>query len=134
MPATTGANFLLYVENSGSPGTYRKLGGQRDTAMQRTVDEVNLTSKDSAGWHEGAPVIRNWGARATIVIDETDAAYGDLETAFTNLTKPNVRITTPAGNNYTGAATVTELSLDGPYNDAFICTVVLKGSGVLTKS
>ena len=133
--ATSGLNFLLQIEDSGMAGTYVTLGGQRSTTMNRTTEEADATAKDTApGWFENVPTFRRWTFEAEGVTDETDAALGDLETAWLNNTQVNVRISTPASNTYTGAATVSDLSLDGAHDDVFSYSVSLAGTAALTKA
>lgn len=133
MPPVSGLNFKLAIENPASPGTYRTLLGQRTTGMPRSHDEADATSKDSSGWHEGIPVIKNWSMDVEGLYIDADPPWLDLETHFTNGTQPNVRITTPAGNTYTGKATIVDMSLDGPHDDVMTYSLSLRGSGVLTK-
>lgn len=134
MPApVSGLTFLLKIENSGSPGTYRTLGGQITTALNRQTSEADATTKDSAGWHEGQPVIREATVDAEAMLLEGDAAWGDLETAWMNNTQPKAQIVTPAGHTYTGTVTVTKIDITGPHDNLCKYTTALKYSGVLTK-
>jgi len=56
MAGVSGVTFLIQV-NTGtetSP-TWTAVGGQRGATLNRSVDEADVTSKDSLGWHEGLP-------------------------------------------------------------------------------
>ena len=134
MPPVSGVAMLLRVENPGSPGTYRTLAGQRNAKLNRSTDEADATSKDSSGWHEGLPVIRNWSIEADALLIEGDAAYGDLETAWQNNTRLNVRVVMPNAQTYTGLATITDFPIEGPHDDLATIAVTLVGSGALTKA
>ena len=130
--ADTGLTFLLSVDEGGA--VYNTLGGQRSTGFERTTDEADATDKDSGEWHEGIPTTRNWVFNADGVLEEGDTAYGDLEDAWMNNVQISVRITTPGGSTYTGTATVTQLNLDGPYDDVLSYSVTLQGTAALVKA
>lgn len=128
---TTGATFVLKVYDGG---TYNTLAGQRSTTLNRGTDEADATDKDSSEYHEGLPTIRNWSFDASGIVEEADTALVDLEDAWTNNTKIQVQIETPAGNTYTGEATVTQLNYEGPHDDVLSYSVSLVGSGSLVKA
>lgn len=132
MPAKTGQDFVLEVDDGG--GTYNKLAGQRSTTLNRSTDEADTTSKDSSEFHEGLPTIRSWSMDVEAILMENDTALGDLEDAWTNNNKISVRITTPAGNTYTGDAIVTDFNWDGPHDDVMTASITLTGADSLTKA
>lgn len=117
----------------GTP-SWQTLGGQRDAQLQRTVDEVNLTSKDSSGWHDGAPVIRNVRITAGHLAIESGAALQALDYVYTNQAKVHVQLATPAGNTYTGVGTLAQWNFDGPYTDGLTGSCEVMIAGVLTKA
>jgi len=133
MPAVTGVTFLIQV-NTGtetSP-TWTAVGGQRGATLNRSVDEADVTSKGSLGWHEGIPTIKTWSIDFDGLVVEDDAAYKLLEAAYMDGEILQVEVVTPAGNKYSGNAFLTDFSIDAPYDDAMTYSGTLQGTGPLT--
>lgn len=128
----TGAISAVDVTR-GTP-VWQTLGGQRDAQLQRTTDEANLTSKDSGGWHDGAPTIRNVRLTAAVLAIEDNAALLALENAYLNQIPVHVQMATPAGNTYSGAGVLSQWNFDGPYTDALTASCEVTVEGILTKA
>lgn len=137
VPLLTGSNFTgnLTLTIVALSTTFTTLGGQRNATLNRGNEETDTTSKDSAGWHEGQPIIRSWGLETDILHLQSpvDASFTALESAFLNRRLVHVQVLTPAGNTYTGVATIADLPLEGPHDDVLTGSLSLQGSGVLTK-
>jgi len=132
MPAVTGVTFLIQV-NTGTESnpTWTAVGGQRGATLNRSVDEADVTSKESLGWHEGLPTIKNWSIDFDGLVVEDDEAYKLLEAAYMESEILQVQVTTPAGNKYSGKAFLTDFPIDAPYDDAMTYTGTLQGTGPL---
>jgi len=132
MPAVTGVTFVIQV-NTGTETApeWKSVAGQRGANLNRSVDEADLTSKDSLGWHEGAPTIKNWSIDFDGLVVEDDEAYKLLEAAYMESEILQVQVTTPAGNKYSGKAFLTDFPIDAPYDDAMTYTGTLQGTGPL---
>lgn len=124
----------LVVTIAAGTTEFNTVAGQRGASMPRTMDEIDSTNKDSSGWHEGIPSIRNWSLEFDNLIIENGEALEALEAAYITVRKVHVRMQTPAGHTYTGIATLTEFNWSGPHDDVFAATGSLKGSGDLTKA
>lgn len=134
MAGASGVDFIVQV-NTGTPVSpvWTTVGGQRNATLNRSMDEEDRTTKDSSGWHEGEPSIRHWSIDFDALLLESDAGYAELEDAYNNKEKVHVRVRTPAGNTYTGYAILTDLTMEGPMEEATI-SGTLTGSGALTKA
>ena len=135
MPAVTGVDFLIQV-NTGTEATptWTTVAGQQNATLNREVDEADITSKDSDGWYEGLPTIRNWSIDFDGLIVEDDTGYKALEDAYMNNEILQVQIVTPVGNKYTGKAYLTDFPIEAPYDDAATYSGTLQGTGPLTKT
>lgn len=135
MPAVTGVDFLIQV-NTGAEATptWTTVAGQRGATLNRETDEVDVTSKDSNGWYEGMPTIRNWSIEAEGLLVQDDTAYARLEQAYMNNEIVQVQLITPSGTKYTGKAYITDFPIEAPYDDAATYSVTLQGTGPLTKA
>lgn len=135
MPAVTGVDFLIQV-NTGTDTapTWTTVAGQQNATLKRKADEADITSKDSDGWYEGLPTIKNWSIDFDGLLVEDDAGYQALEDAYLNDKILQVQLLTPAGNKYTGKAYLTDFPIDAPYDDAATYSGTLQGTGPLTKT
>lgn len=134
MPGVSGVDFVVQV-NTGTEAApiWTTVGGQRNATLHRTTDTINLTTKDSNGWEENEPTIRHWSIDFDALLLEDDAGYAALEDAYDNKKQLQVQVLTPAGNKYTGKATLADLTAEGPMEEATI-SGTLTGSGPLTKT
>ena len=127
---TTG-DLSVQITNPGP--TYVLLGGQRNAKLNRSTDEADATSKDSAGWHEGLPVIRNWSIESDQLVLESDAAYLALEKAYLNKARVHIQAAMPSGSVYNGIGSLTDFPMEGPHDDLLSGSCTIMGSGALTK-
>lgn len=134
MPAVTGVDFLIKV-NTGTEASpvWTAVAGQRNATLNLSMSEVDTTSKDSGGWHEGLASIRSWSIDFDSLLIEDDAGLAELENAFMNQEQVQVQLATPAGYTYTGKATLTDFSYDMPYEGEATASGTLTGTGALTK-
>lgn len=135
MPAVSGVDFIVQV-NTGTEAApvWTAVGGQRGATLNMGTDEIDTTSKDSAGWHEGLPSIRNWSLDFDALLIQGDAGLTALENMFMNHTQVQVRLSTPSAATYTGKATLTDFSYEGPHDGEATASGSLTGTGALTKA
>lgn len=135
MPAVSGVSFIVQV-NTGTDAApvWTAVGGQREATLNMSTDEIDTTSKDSQGWHEGLPSLRNWSLDFDALLIQGDAGLEALENAFMNQTQVQVRLATPSGATYTGKATLTDFSYEAPYDGEATASGSLTGTGALTKA
>lgn len=95
----------------------------------------DTSSKDSAGWKEGAEGQKSWSMSAEGYFAE-DASYGysDLFTAFKDRTKLTVTYTTDETGDleYSGDCYITSLTRSDGMEDSTTFSVSLEGTGPVT--
>lgn len=133
----TGVKFLVYAQTgtdatTGAP-ILTRIAGQRGATLNRSVDTVDVTSKDSAGWRQYEYGIGDWSIDFDGLLVETDTAFKALEDALMNKTKLVVRFETEAGNKYEGTALLTDFPIEGPYDGEATYSGTLTGDGAPTK-
>ncbi|PEJ37275.1 phage major tail protein, TP901-1 family [Bacillus pseudomycoides] len=129
MAKMTGMKCKVYIEDAT---TGKLLAGQRNATLSRSAETVDATSKDTAGfWKENLSGFKEWSIDCDGAFIESDAAYGLLETAFLNSENVNVYIELPSGTKYKGNCTITDFSLEFPYDDIVTYSISLQGSGAL---
>jgi TP901-1 family phage major tail protein len=128
MAEQSGSFITLHVEDSGVPGTYNQVGGQRDMTLGATRSEIDVSSKDD-------PAEKTLPGRLTeevtldaVYIDD-DAALADLKTAVDDGTQVLLRWHLSGVAQKQATATVLEYSLQAPDQDAAVVSLRLKISG-----
>ncbi len=128
-----GIDFVLKV-NTGTVEipVYSILAGQRGATLNRSVDTMDVTTKDSSNWKEFLPSIGEWSIDADGLVVDSDEAFTKLESYFMSRDKLLVELTTPGGKTYQGNVIITDFPIELPYDDAVTYSVKLTGTGVLT--
>lgn len=117
-----------------TPQNWTTVGGGRGATLNRSTTTGDATSKDSNAWSEEIPVIREWSIDFDGLLLEGDSALTAVENAFINNYKLNVRVQTPAGNTYTGSATLSDFNFEGPHDDIAMANGTFASAGALTKA
>lgn len=133
MPAVSGISFIIQVETT-TPGTYTTIGGKRGATLNIGRSTADATSSDSSGWDEHVITNGNWSIDEDGVLLDSDVAYKKIEDAILNGTGVKVQVQMPSGAKYTGNATPTDLSAEGPHDDVSSVSITLTGNGALTKT
>jgi TP901-1 family phage major tail protein len=129
MGKITGMKVKLFILEAGS-GTV--LAGQRNASLGRSAESIDATSKDTEGfWNESLPGFKSYTIDADGAYVESDTAYEALETAFLNSENVDVYLEMPSGKRYEGNCTITDFSLDLPYDDLVTYSISLQGNGAL---
>ena len=112
--------------------TGKVLAGQRNATLNRSAESIDATSKDTAGfWKESVAGFKEFSIEADGAFVESDVAYGLLETAFLNSENVDIYLELPSGTKYEGNATITDFSLEAPYDDLVTYSLSLQGNGAL---
>jgi TP901-1 family phage major tail protein len=141
MALINGTDLILKVGTSDS--TEVIVAHATNCSLELSMDERDITSKDSAGWKEIAGGLRNWSISTDALYDATD--LGATKTDFVALfdlvdarTKIYVEFTilSPATGDYiyTGEGYVTSLSLSGGVEDTATYSCSITGTGDLDKA
>lgn len=129
MAKMTGMKCKVYIEDAL---TGKLLAGQKNATLSRSAETIDATSKDTAGfWKESLAGFKEWSIDCDGAFIESDVAYGLLETAFINSENVVVYIELPSGTKYKGETTITDFSLEFPYDDLVTYSISLQGSGAL---
>jgi TP901-1 family phage major tail protein len=100
-------------------------------------DVFEITSKDSNGWKEIKPGLRNWSISGEFRFAE-DATYGfdDLFAVLDGRTSVAIKFTsnTSQDDYYHGTAYLTSLEMSAEMEDAQGFSATFEGSGALTES
>lgn len=130
MAKISGMKVKLFIKDAT---TGQVLAGQRNATLNRSAESIDATSKDTAGfWTESLQGFKSWSIDADGAFVESDVAYELLETAFLNSENVDVYLELPSGTKYEGNATITDFSLEAPYDDLVTYSISLQGSGALT--
>ncbi|MFI8708477.1 phage major tail protein, TP901-1 family [Bacillus sp. NPDC077411] len=129
MAKMTGMKCKVFIEDAT---TGKLLAGQRNATLSRSAETIDATSKDTLGfWKESLAGFKEWSIDCDGAFIESDTAYGLLETAFMNSENVVVYIELPSGTKYKGETTITDFSLEFPYDDLVTYSISLQGSGAL---
>jgi TP901-1 family phage major tail protein len=129
MSKITGMKCKVYIEDAS---TGKILAGQRNATLSRSAESIDATSKDTEGfWKESLAGFKEWSIDCDGAFVQDDAAYNILETKFINSENVNVYIELPSGTKYKGNTTITDFSLEMPYDDLVTYSISLQGSGAL---
>ncbi|MDT2261589.1 phage major tail protein, TP901-1 family [Paenibacillus larvae] len=112
-----GMKCKLFVGSAKEKG--KILAGQRSATISRSAETIDATSKDTEGyWKESLQGFKEWSIDADGVFVESDQAYKELEDAWLNSENVKIYIELPSGRRYAGEATITDASLEMPYDDS----------------
>jgi TP901-1 family phage major tail protein len=129
MSKISGMKVKLFVKDAT---TGKILAGQRNATLNRSAETIDATSKDSEGhWQESIAGFKSYSIDADGAFVQDDVAYKILETAFLNSENVDVYLEMPSGIRYEGNATITDLSLEVPYDDLVSYSISLQGNGPL---
>lgn len=126
----SGMKVKLFIKDAT---TGQVLAGQRNATLNRSAESIDATSKDTEGfWQESLQGFKSFSIDADGAFVQDDAAYQILETAFLNSENVDAYIEMPSGTKYEGNCTITDFSLEFPYDDLVTYSISLQGSGALS--
>lgn len=129
MGKVSGMKVKLYIMEAG---TGKVLAGQRNATLNRSAETIDATSKDTEGfWTESLQGFKSFSIDADGAFVESDEAYASLEAAFVNSENVDVYLEMPSGTKYKGNCTITDFSLEFPYDDLTTYSLSLQGNGAL---
>lgn len=125
-----GLDVLVSVE-TGVPGTFTTVGGQRGATLNRSAETIDVTNKVGDGWKESVTGFKEWSMDCDGLYVVDDAAFTALETAFLAGTAVNIKISNGSDINYSGEAVITDFPIEAPYDDVATYSVSFTGTGAL---
>ena len=131
--ACVGKDFLLYV-NGGTAVTpeWMLIGGQRSASLSRSADEIDVSNKVSNGWKAVKAGLRKWSIDLGSLVILSDTGLAILENAFMAGAEINTKLLYPDGSYQTGWGSLTDFSLDTPYDGEATIKGTIGGNGALS--
>jgi len=131
--ATAGREYTLYV-NTGTAilPTWVKVGGQRNSPLNQSADEIDVSSKSSGGYGATIPGIKKWDISLDALAISDDPGIVVVEQAYDESAQLNIKFERPDLKAKIGWCTVTEFSLDVGHDAEATISGTLNGVGPLT--
>lgn len=137
-----GTDLLLKVGSSNSNEVV--VAFATSCSLEISMDEIDQTNKDSAGWKQIIGGLRSWSVSADALYqneaETSKKAFTDFWDNIENRSKVYVELTITGASSadsnkyYHGEAYVTSLSVNGGTEDQSTFSVSLTGSGALTEA
>lgn len=137
-----GTDLILRV--GGTSSNDNPIAFATSCSLEVSMDEIDQTNKDSAGWKSIIGGLRSWSVSSDALYqNEAEASrtgFIELWDKIENRTKVYVELTVTSASSadsnkyYHGEAYVTSLSVNGGTEDQATYSVSLTGSGVLTEA
>ena len=131
--AVAGKDILLCVFDS-TGANLLAIAGQQGLTINRSADTIEITSKDTTGgWKGYLAGMKEWSIDNDGLYVASDAAHQALSTAFQNGDPVCIKVynTKAKKGLFGGLASVTEYTLEAPYDDAMTYSITLSGMGGL---
>lgn len=138
MAAQKGKELLLKIHDGSSSyddANYVVIGGMNTNKISYSGEQIDITSKDSAGFKESLEGAGNVSISITgngVFLD--DASFQRIHDHFIAQTHPESKIIVPDFVEYTGKFEIESLGLNGDSNTAITYEIGLKSSGPVTVS
>lgn len=132
--AVAGKDVLIAIWDS-TGANILAIGGQQSLSLKRTAETNEVKSKDTeSGWSAAVAGMKSWSIDTGGVYVASDAAHQILGEAFENGDNVCVKIYNRKASKgmFGGIATITDYSIDAPYDDSMTYSCTLQGVGKLT--
>lgn len=133
MAPQAGIDFLLKVEDSGTPGTYLTIGGLRSKSLSFNNEAIDVTSHDSSEWKE---LLDGKGIKSMSVSGSGVFTNSSAETQIRNDliagTLRKFKLFDGAGNTFEAIFKITSLEYGGEYNAEQNWSISLESSGAVS--
>lgn len=131
--AVAGKDILLCVFDS-TGANLLAIAGQQGLTINRSADTIEITSKDTTGgWKGYIAGMKEWSIDNDGLYVASDAAHRALSEAFTNGDPVCIKVINSKTKKgmFGGLASITEYTLEAPYDDAMTYSITLSGMGGL---
>lgn len=132
--ATVGKDFLIYVNTGKTEAapTWTVVGGQRNSKLNLTADEIDVSDKTTGGWGAKLAGTRNWSFELSGLVMLNDDGVAALQGLFMAGKLAHVKFEYPDKSYQTGWAAITNFSYDTPHDGAATLSGTLSGNGALS--
>ena len=131
--AVAGKDILLCVFDS-TGANLLAIAGQQGLTINRSADTIEITSKDTTGgWKGYLAGMKEWSIDNDGLYVASDEAHQALSKAFTNGDPVCIKVINSKTKKgmFGGLASITEYTLEAPYDDAMTYSITLSGMGGL---
>lgn len=131
--AIAGKDILLAIFNSDG-SKLLAISGQQGLTINRTKDSIEITSKDTVGgWKSKIAGMKEWSIDNDGIYIADDESHKMLSNAFENDTPLCIKVVNLKKQEgmFGGLATLTDYSLEAPYDDSMTYSISLEGMGAL---
>lgn len=127
---TAGFNCILYAESTTPPN--QVIAKARDVELSANGEVIDISTRDSDGWKEHIPGLKEWELSMDELWVATDTALQALRSAFLNSTLLYVKIVDAGGYGFSGSGYLTSMKRGEPLTGAVSFPCTLKGTGALS--
>ena len=129
-----GKDFLLYINTgSATKPIWTLIGGQRNSSLGRTAEEIDVSHKTSGGWGAKKAGMRAWSVDLEAIVVLSNVGLQYLEEAFMEGKEVNIRQEYPDNTYQEGWGSLTDYSQDTPHDAEATIKGTISGNGALSK-
>jgi len=130
--ATAGKNIIISIWNAAGTSLLA-IKGQKSLKLNRKADSIDITTKDDDDWKAKMAGMKEWGLDTDGIYVMSDESHRELSKAFEESSPVLIKITNKKTktNMFGGLASITDYSLEAPYDDAMTYSISLEGMGRL---
>lgn len=130
--ATAGKNVIISIWNA-TGSKLLAIKGQKSLKLNRKADSIDITTKDDADWKSKMAGMKEWSLDTDGIYVTSDESHRELSAAFENSNPVLLKITNKktASDMFGGLASITDYSVEAPYDDAMTYSLSLEGMGKL---
>ena len=131
--AIAGKDILLAIFDPTGTNLWA-ISGQQSLTINRTADSIETSSKDTAGgWKSKITGMKEWSIENEGLYVPSDDAHKALSKAFEEGSLVCAKVVNGKTKKgmFGGLATVSDYSIDAPFDDAMTYSITLDGNGAL---
>lgn len=130
--ATAGKNIIISIWNS-SGAKLLAIKGQKSLKLNRKADSIDITTKDDDDWKAKMAGMKEWSLDTDGIYVMNDESHRELSKAFEESLPVLMKITDKKAqaDMFGGLASITDYSVEAPYDDAMTYSISLEGMGKL---
>lgn len=136
MAGKKGHDWLLQIEDSGTPGAFTTMGGLRSNSLTINNEAIDATNKGSNQWREvldGAG-IRSMSMSGSGIFTNSATLSQARADAINGTLRKFKMIDSDSGDTFTGLFKITSMERGGEHNGEMTWSMSLESSGEVTVS
>ena len=123
--ATEGAvGWLATLEFGGTVAAYLK-----DVTPDFNADEIDVTTRSSAGWREWLQGMKDWTVEAGALWVPSNATIRAIRDAYMDRSEVAVKVRDENDWGFNGTIIITHLGLPQPLEDGLTMDITMRGTG-----